>query len=95
MHDKVNGVSVGQLEMVKKVLKGSFHRRPLLPKYSGAWDTGLVLNHIRSMGPNESLSLRWLANRTATLMALTHSCQLSKMKNRDRPRPLISHHEYH
>ncbi len=83
VHDKVNGVSVGQHEMVKKVLKGSFHRRPPLPKYSGAWDTGLVLNHIRNMGPNESLSLRWLTIKTATLMALTRPSRSADLANLD------------
>ncbi len=48
-------------------------------------------NFFRPLGCGPSENTRGYRARESYV----HSCQLSKMKNRDRPRPLINHHEYH
>ena len=43
MHALVDGVSVGQHPLVSRLLRGVFHSRPPLPRYSGTWDVAKVL----------------------------------------------------
>ncbi len=37
-HERVEGFSVGEHPMVSKLMKGVFHDRPTLPKYTVSWE---------------------------------------------------------
>ena len=39
----VDGASVGQHPLVSKLMKGAFHSRPPLPRYTNTWDVNTVL----------------------------------------------------
>ena len=54
-----------------QLLKGAFNLRPPLPKYSTSWDVEVLLSFIKKLGPNESLSLKDLSQKSSILLALT------------------------
>ena len=58
VHEQVDGVDVGKHPLVMRALKGMFHDRPPLPRYTSTWNVDLVLNRLLSWGPNNSLSLK-------------------------------------
>ena len=71
VHEKVDGVSVGQHPTVTRLLKGVFHDRPPLPRYSSTWNVQLVLDFLGALGKNEDLTLKHLTWKTVMLLALT------------------------
>lgn len=56
---------------MRRFFKGIYKLRPSAPKYDLTWDPAIVLNYLRSLGPNDGLSLDSLASKLATLLALT------------------------
>ena len=52
VHDKVDGMEVGKHPMVAKLLKGAFHARPPLPRYTATWDVQVALQYIEGLGPS-------------------------------------------
>ena len=83
MHTPVDGASIGQHPLVSRLLKGVFHSRPPLPRYSGTWDVAKVLSHLKGHNLEDSnLSLKCLTLRTVMLLALTclsRSADLAKL----------------
>ena len=78
----MDGVSVETHPAVIRLLKGAFHLKPPIPRYSSFWDIGKVLDHFKSLEFNEELNLRQLALKTAMLLALTRpswSADLSQL----------------
>ena len=71
MHEKVDGVDVGQHPLITRLLKGVYNVRPPLPRYSDTWDVQLVLNYIESLGESDKLSLKSLSLKTVFLFAIT------------------------
>ena len=65
VHDKIDGVPVGQL------VKGIFNTRPPIPRYTSTWDVQTVLSYLESLGPSTNLSLKLLSLKTVFLMAIT------------------------
>ena len=76
----VDGVSVGQHSLVRRVLTGSFNERPPQPRYKHTWDVNMVLNHLESLGPNESLDDGQLTRKLAMLLALTTAARASDLQ---------------
>ena len=71
VHDKVDGVDVGQHPIITRLLKGVYNDRPLLPRYINTWDVQTVLNYIESLGFSQELSLKLLTYKTVFLLAIT------------------------
>lgn len=70
-------------DRITRFCKGVYRLRPPLPRYNTTWDTSVVLNHLESLYPNETLSLEQLSKKCVTLLALVtaHRIQtLSKIK---------------
>eukprot|EP00794_Sanderia_malayensis_P001725 gene1725-1923_t len=65
------GSSFGCNGIVTKFMRGVFCMRPKLPRYKEIWDVSIVLTHIKSWYPFDSLTLKILTLKTITLMALT------------------------
>ena len=57
-HENVDGVSLGSHPAVTRLLKGVFHSRPLQPRYASFWNVGVVIQHIKKLGPSKDLSLK-------------------------------------
>ena len=75
VHDTVDGVEVGKHPVISRLLKGAYHARPQLPRYTCTWDVQVVLRYFESLGPSTSLSLKLLTFKLVMLMALTRpSC---------------------
>ena len=63
-------------------MKGVFHDRPPLPKYTSTWNVQIILDYLLSMGDNSKLSLSQLSGKTVMLLALTRpsrSADLSQL----------------
>ena len=71
VHDKVDGVDVGKHPTVTRLLKGVFHERPPLPRYTSTWDVNAVLQYLRSLGPTSDLTLKQLTYKLVILLELT------------------------
>ncbi|XP_039764503.1 uncharacterized protein LOC120636991 [Pararge aegeria] len=70
-------------DRITRFCKGVYKLRPPLPRYNTTWDTNIVLNHLGSLAPNDSLTLEQLSKKCTTLLALVtaHRVQtLSKIK---------------
>jgi len=70
VHDRVDGVDVGKHPLVARVLKGAFHARPPLPRYTATWNVQVVLDSILNWGDTASLSLKLLTYKLVMLLAL-------------------------
>ena len=71
VHDRVDGIEVGKHPMVARLLKGAFHARPPLPRYTATWDVQIVLQYLEGLGPSTTLSLKLLTYKLVMLLALT------------------------
>ena len=71
MHDTVDGMEVGKHPMISRLLKGAYHIRPPLPRYTSTWDVQVVLRYIEGLGPSASLLLKLLTLKLVMLIALT------------------------
>lgn len=76
---------MGSNPLVKRLLTGAFNLRPPTPRYSQTWDVTIVLNHIRSLGPDIDLSTKNLTMKLVTLIALISGqrCQTIALINLD------------
>ena len=83
VHEKVDGFSIGQHPLVTKLLKGVFHDRPPLPRYTTTWKVDVVLAYLKSLGRNECLSLKQLTWKTTILLALTRPSRSADLSNLD------------
>ena len=83
VHDKVDGLSVGQHPLLSRLLRGAFNERPPLPRYSSFWNVDVVLTHLRGLGGNGSLSLKTLTLKTVMLMALARPARSADLANLD------------
>ena len=62
--------SFGNHPLVSRFLKGTFTTRPALPKYKEVWDVNTVLEHLKTLHPAETLSLKLLSLKLVMLMAI-------------------------
>ena len=69
VHDKFNGVEVGKHPTITRLLKGAFHERPPLPRYTSTWDVNKVLQYLKSLGPSNGLTLKQLTHKLVMLLA--------------------------
>ena len=79
----LEGVTVGSHPLVKRLMKGVFNLRPPKARYSHTWDVTVVLDYLRTLGPNEGLSLKKLTMKLVVLTALTSGqrCQTLSFMN--------------
>ena len=54
-----------------RLLKGAFHERPPLPRYTATWDVQTVIQYLESLGPTTALPLKFLTFKLVMLLALT------------------------
>ena len=66
-----NNVEFGKQLTVQKYIRGIFHLRPNLLKYTFTWDVRKLLDYYRSQLNNTELDLKALTFKTTTLLTLT------------------------
>ena len=74
VHDKVDGLSVGQHSTIVRLLKGIFNVRPPIPHYLATWDVQKVLDFLEAGGKPPTFStlpLKMLTLRTVFQLAIT------------------------
>ena len=81
VHDKVDGVDVGQHPIITRLLKGVYNVRPALPRYLDTWDVQTVLNYIETLGQSDDLSLKLLSLKTVFLLAITHPSRTTDLSS--------------
>ena len=50
VYEKVDGHNAGQHPLISRLLKGIFHDRPPLPRYTHTWNVQTVLNYLEGLG---------------------------------------------
>ena len=70
-HTLINGTPVGQMKEVCLLLSGIDNLRPPTPKYNVIWEVGIVVDCLKKLGDDETLSNKDLTHKTVMLMALT------------------------
>ena len=83
-----NGNTFENHPLVTRLMKGVFESRPTLPRYNSIWNLSTVLDFIKTLGPNEELSLKNVTLKCVTLVALLsgqrcqtiHALRISGMK---------------
>ena len=83
VHEKVDGHNVGQHPLFSRLLKGIFHDRPPLPRYTCTWNVQTVLNYLEGLGENQSLSLKALSWKLTMLLALTRPSRSADLSQLD------------
>ena len=61
---------LGEHWLVSRFMKGIFHLRPPQPRYTKTWDVNKVLSYLKSLGPNDSLTLKQLTLKTEALLII-------------------------
>ena len=82
-HITIEGEKVGQHPLVSKLLKALFNARPPQPRYAIQWDVDQVLQYIKSLGPNSTLSDKDLSFKVAMLLALASAGRSSELNALD------------
>lgn len=63
--------SLGKDPEISRFFKGAANEKPRKARYSRTWDPSIVLNHLHTWFPNETLSLERLTKKLTTLLALS------------------------
>ena len=83
VHDRVEGVAVGQHPLVSRLLKGVFNLRPPQPRYTSTWDVSQVLAYLEGLGENSALPLQMITLKLVMLMALTRPTRAADLQQLD------------
>lgn len=67
---KVNGVSVGQVEVISRLLRSFRFKRPKKARYDDIWDVQLVYDVLNSWADNSQLDLMQLSAKLVMLLLL-------------------------
>lgn len=67
---KIGGQPAGQHPLVIRFMRAVFQERPAFSHCQCTWDPELVLNYLKSLGPDERLSLIQLSRKLTALMLL-------------------------
>ena len=86
VHDKADGVPVGQHPIITRLIKGIFNVRPPIPRYSSTWDVQLVLNFLQTQGESETLPLKMLTLQNVFLLAITRPSRSADLSQLDTSR---------
>ena len=74
------GLELSDHPLMKRFVKGVFHLRPPLPRYTQVWDVGMVISYIRSLGcRNDQLSLKDLTMKLTALLSLLTAQRISSI----------------
>lgn len=82
--DPVEGISVGQHQVVVKLLQSIYFLRPPKPKYAHTWDVNLVLSFLSSLGSNEDLDLKTISRKLSILLALSTFLRVGELAHIER-----------
>lgn len=67
---RIDGKPAGQHLLVSRFMKAVFQGRPALPRYNFTWDPQVVLDYIKTLGPNKHLPITQLSRKLVMLMLI-------------------------
>ena len=79
----IDGIVIGKHPVVCRLLRAIYNKRTPKAKYSTFWGAEIVLEKMREMGPNASLSLRQLTLKTVLTLALATYARVSEIASID------------
>lgn len=65
--------------LISRFMKGIYKQRPTRPRYATTWDVTSVLNFLEKIHPLKDFSLKEIAEKLATLLALTTAQRLQTL----------------
>ena len=65
---KFEGHPIGEHFLVSRFMKGAFNLRPALPKTNVTWDPKILLDHLKTLSPNDKISFKQLTFKCASLI---------------------------
>ena len=77
-HLPIDGVPGGSHYLIKRLMKGIFNKRPLVPRYVISWPVEKVLRYPKIMPGYDQISLKLLTWKTAILIALVSADTLCR-----------------
>lgn len=80
---EIDGIVIGKHPLVCRLLRAVYNRRTPKAKYSVFWDAENVLENIKELGPNASLSLKQLTFKTVLTLALATYARVSEIASID------------
>ena len=88
---------LGEHWLVSRFMKGIFHLRPPQPRYTKTWDVNKVLSCQKSLGPNDSLSLKQLTLKTEAFFTILagrriHTLHMLSVIHMDQPLDKVIFH---
>lgn len=69
----LDGFTVGSHPLVTRYMAGVFNLRPTKPRYTDTWDVSKLLCYLKMLPPVNTLSLKMLSYKLATLTVLTQA----------------------
>ena len=72
-----DGVELSQHPLMKRFMKGIFHLKPPLPKYTEVWDVGTLISYIRNLGHNCLLDRKTLTLKLTALLSILTAQRVS------------------
>ena len=79
----MDSAPIGQHPLVRQLFKGVYNSRPPQPRYTHTWDVQTVLDYIKQLGDNGSLSLKLLSQKLVMLMSLASASRVSELQALD------------
>lgn len=67
----ITNTTIGSHPLITRLLKGIYHLRPPVPRYSNTWDVTKVTSYLKTLFPLDQLSLKNLTLKTVMLCALS------------------------
>jgi len=55
-HDPINGIPVGSNNRIKALMSGIWNKNPPRRKYLFTWDVDIVLNYLKALPVDDSIS---------------------------------------
>lgn len=78
-HKPFEGKPIGQNSRISALITGIFNLRPPLPRYTFVWDVSDVLDFIRKLPTDDSISNKDLTLKLASLLAITSASRASEV----------------
>jgi site-specific recombinase XerD len=79
----IDGLPIGQLPLVKQLLRGILQKNPPFPRYQYTWDIDIVLKYLLKLPANKDLDLKTLGKKLAILLALASRKRVSEISRLD------------
>ena len=76
---QLDAQKVGSHQPLSQFLRGVFHLRPPLPRYTETWDVSKAICFLKSLGSNSVLSTKMLTQKLAMFLSLTVPSRCSEL----------------